>query len=411
MIRKMQRKFICIALVVLSAAMLLLTGVINMVNWVSVQSEIRDTMDMIAESNNKLTGHPIGKKDGRFRHDGRESLYENRYFIVITDGSELYSDLSHVASYTEEEVQIMSMEVLQQGKSEGFYKGCYFRQYQVERDRTAIVFLNCETKLAAVRSLLLISSCACLIGILLSALLISIFSRRAIQPMIENNEKQKRFITDASHELKTPLSVISANMDILALDEEDNEWVRSTQRQVGIMRRLVNDMVFLSRTDEEAPQLTMSTFDLGECFHETAEAFASVAEARGCTIQVEGPDNLPVCGDQKSLMRMISVLCDNAAKYALDEDNIRISLRAAGDHLLVQTENSASPDLTQEQLKHFFDRFYRSDASRDRSHGAGSFGIGLAIAQAAARQHGGDATAQLQNGRITITCKFKNQSK
>lgn len=411
MIRKLQRKFICIALVVLSAAMLLLTGVINAVNWISVQSEIHGTMDMVAASNNKLTGHPGGKKEDRMRPDGRESLYESRYFIVVSDGTELYSDLSHVASYAEEEVYAMSMEVLRQGQPEGFFNGCYFRQYPAEQGRTVIVFLNCETKLAAVRSLLLISVGACLVGILLSALLISVFSRRAIQPMIENNEKQKRFITDASHELKTPLSVISANMDILALDEEDNEWVRSTQRQVGIMRRLVNDMVFLARTDEEAPQLTMSTFDLGECFHATAEAFASVAETRGCTIQVEGPENLPVCGDEKSLTRMISVLCDNAAKYAPDKDTIQISLRAAGEHLLVQTENSASPDLTQEQMKHFFDRFYRADASRDRSRGAGSFGIGLAIAQAVAVQHGGDASAHLENGRITITCKFKDQSK
>ncbi len=335
MIRKMQRRFICIALVVLSAAMLLLTGVINTFNWISVQNDIRDTMDMVAESNNKLIGHPMGKKENRIRPEEREWFYESRYFIVITDGTERYSDLSHVASYTEEEVHAMSMEVLQQDRDEGFYKGCYFRRYQDGQGRTVIVFLNCETKISAVRSLMFISLCTCLVGILLSALLISVFSRRAIRPLVRNNEKQKRFITDASHELKTPLSVISANMDILALDDDENEWIRSTQRQVGIMRRLVNDMVFLARTDEEVPQLKMSTFDLGECFYATAEAFASVAEGRGCSIQMEGPESLPVCGDEKSLTRMISVLCDNAVKYAPDNDTIRIALRAAGENLLV----------------------------------------------------------------------------
>ena len=227
---------------------------------------------------------------GRLKNSGHgEKLSESRYFIVISQDGELSADLSHVSSYTEEEALALAQTVLSGGPDAGFCGSCYCIRYSSGDDRTVLLFLDCETRLQAVRSLMLISLGACAVGILLSWLLVALFSRRAVRPFQENYEKQKRFITDASHELKTPLSVISANMDILLLDDEDNEWVHSTQRQVGQLRRLVNDMVFLARSDEAPAAPTALPFDLAALFRETAEPFAAPAEARECTVELTAP--------------------------------------------------------------------------------------------------------------------------
>ena len=405
MIRQLRRRFVVASVAVLSAVMILLTVVINMANWISVRQDISDTVDELASS---AVGYSWSKgRSQRNRHG--ESLYESRYFVVTEGKSGLTAEMSNVSSYSGEDAVAMAEAVLAGERDSGFTGECFYRLY-TEDGRSSILFLDCGSKLTAVRQLTWISLAACGGGILLAWLLMSLLSRRAIQPILENTERQKRFITDASHELKTPLSVIRANMEVMALDDPENEWILSTRRQTGLMSRMVNDLVFLARMDEETGRPAQTALDLAALFRETAEPFVMTAEAGGRVFTLETPETLTLSGDRKGLERLISVLCDNALKYSPEGDTIRLRLTAKGGWAVIESENTAAEPIPPDRLKHLFDRFYRADEARSKRDGKSGFGIGLAIARAVAEAHGGDTAAWMVNDRLHIRCRCKRKT-
>ncbi len=401
MIRGIRRRFIRIALAVLALAMILVVGIINAANWLNVRSELSETMSALGE-----TGGQYGKFGGRNRHM-RNMLDESRFFVVNVgaDGSILFANTSRMSDTDEEELDRIAARALASGKTTGFCEDYLFSVSRRGEGRT-ILFLNCETKLTRVRRLALISALACAGCILLAWLLVALFSRRAIRPLVENAIMQKQFITDAGHELKTPLTVISANMDVLALETGENEWVRSTKKQVANMRGLVNELIYLSRLDEEDAKLKREDVDLSRLVREAAEPFIGMAEFSGKGIIVDVQDGVHLTGDGAALERLASILCDNAVKYAPEGDTIRVALRQGKRGASFAVENGLRQPLSRDQLAHLFDRFYRTDASRNRE--SGGHGIGLSVARAIVEKHGGRIAArQTEDGkRIAFVCRI-----
>ncbi len=234
----------------------------------------------------------------------------------------------------------------------------------------------------------------------------ALFSRRAIKPLVENAVMQKQFITDAGHELKTPLTVIAANMDVLALETGENEWVQSTKKQVANMRGLVNELIYLSRLDEEDAKLKREDVDLSKLAREAAEPFVGMAEFSGKSMAVDVEDGVRVTGDAAALHRLVSILCDNAVKYAPEGDAIAVTLKRDRRGVALTTENGLAAPLSPEALTHLFDRFYRADESRSRE--SGGYGIGLSVARAIAEKHGGRLAARQSEDarRIRFTCRL-----
>lgn len=192
-------------------------------------------------------------------------------------------------------------------------------------------------------------------------------------------------------------------------DDPENEWVQSTRRQVGLINRMVRDLVFLSRADEETRQPVQSDLDLAQLVRDTAEPFVMMAEATARTFHVEAPEKMNVKGDVKSIERLISVLCDNAIKYSPEEDTITLHLACRGSYAIIETENTPAEPLNEEKLTHLFDRFYRSDEARTKKTEKTGFGIGLAIAQAVAQGHGGNTKAFMKDGKLRIQCRIRLQ--
>ena len=396
MIRAIRRRFMRIAISVLALAMVLVAVIINGANWVNVRGELYETLGFLGELNRGPQGQgPRGGLQSRrgipSRHM-RNMMNESRFFwvTVAEDGSCALSDTTHVSDEDAGSLAELATKALAGGRTSGFYGDYLFRVDGETGERVAL-FLNCETKLARVRSLALISAAACGGCILLAWLLVGLFSSRAIRPLVESAVQQKQFITDAGHELKTPLTVISANMDVLALETGENEWVRSTQKQVSGMRALVNELIYLSRLDEEDAIPQPERVDLSALVRETVEPFAGMAEFSGKSLELNVAEDLFLWGDRAMLGRLVSVLCDNAVKYAPAGDTISVSLREDGRRALLETENGVDKPLSRDTLDHLFDRFYRADASRSRE--SGGFGIGLSVARAIAERHGGDIRA------------------
>ena len=397
MIRRIRRRFIRIALSVLALAMVLVALVINGANWLNTRAELTETLSYLAQGDGRGYGMR-GKRSRGFQN----RLDESRFFSVTCaqDGELMLWDTSRVADYSGEELISVAKRALESGRASGFLDGYLYTVTEGENGSRA-VFLNCETKLAATRKLALISLAACAGGVLLAWLLVAVFSRRAIQPLIDNAVRQKQFITDAGHELKTPLTVISANMDVLTLETGENEWVRSTQKQVANMRGLVNELIYLSRLDEEDAQPEMVRLDLSALVREAVEPFEGMAEFGGKALTVEAGEGIYVQGDAAMLARLVSVLCDNAVKYAPEGDAIAVTLRDAGRHVTLTTENGLRSPMDKETMAHLFDRFYRADKSRSKD--SGGYGIGLSVARAIAEKHGGTIEASSADGtRLTF---------
>ncbi len=401
MIRGIRRRFIRIALAVLALAMVLLAGVINAANWVNVKGGLTETLTTLADSGG-IPGRGFGLR-GRRSRGLQNRLDESRFFTVtvLPGGEPTLGDASRETGYTADQLTQIASGALATGRDSGFFQDYMYLVKRQDNGLSTAVFLNCETRLEAVRRLALISAGACVAGVLLAWLLVALFSDRAIRPMIENAEQQKRFITDAGHELKTPLTVISANMDVLALEQGDSEWIDSTRKQVANLRGLVGELIYLSRLDEEDARLQWAEFDLTEAVRGAAEPFEGMAEFGGKALEPDLREGVQLRGDAAAVKRLVSVLCDNAVKYAPEGDTITLTLRAEGRRAVMTVENGLSSPLAPEALKHLFDRFYRADASRSKD--SGGYGIGLSVARAIAEKHGGDIAVKQAGARLRFT--------
>ena len=410
MIRGIRRRFMRIAISVLALAMVLVAVIINGANWVNVRSELYETLGFLEEMQAQKDAMGPGPRGDLPTRRGNPSRHlrnmanESRFFSVTVgdDGSCALGDTTHVSEEDADSLVELATRALAGGRTSGFWGDYLFRVNGQSGERVAL-FLNCETKLTRVRLLALISAVACAGCVLLAWLLVGLFSSRAIRPLVESAIQQKQFITDAGHELKTPLTVISANMDVLTLETGENEWIRSTQKQVANLRGLVGELIYLSRLDEEDAKLQKTEVDLSKLVAESAEPFVGMAEFAGKTLNVDVEDGVHMTGDGAMLGRLVSILCDNAVKYAPEGDTIAVILARSRKGIMLITDNAVLQPMSDETLRHLFDRFYRADASRSRE--SGGYGIGLSVARAIAEKHGGSIRVrQTPEGRVRFEC-------
>ena len=276
---------------------------------------------------------------------------------------------------------------------------------------TGVILLNAASLRREIRESVLLSLAAFAAACCLFALLARLLARAIVRPVEENMQMQKRFVADASHELKTPLTVIDANASVLEQSVGRNKWLDYIKEQTGRMSELVNELLQLSNLEEAresgAPQ-PRERFDAAEAVMSAALPFESVAFERGVDLETDTPDALDMLGNRKELEQLAAILIDNGVKHAAEGGTVRVSLKKAparvGRKAVPELElRVANPgeEIPPEALPHLFDRFYRVDESR--VHKAGSYGLGLAIAKGLAEKNGGSITASSQNGLTEFT--------
>ena len=256
-----------------------------------------------------------------------EENYMTRFFIVTLDENNtiIESSLDFIASVDEDDLLFYTDSALGKNADRGYIGGYRYARSYVDGS-TIITFLNCEREISSMRTILAMTLAISGVSLLLVFALVLLFSKTAIQPIAQNIEIQKRFITDAGHELKTPLTSISTSLDVIEIDKGEDEWTQNIRSQVGRMTGLVGELVALSKLDEIKPVPDKENFDLTGAAWEILEVHTPQAKARGKEIMTDIQDGITIFGEKASVQQMLSVLIDNAIKYSDDNGTIVLTL-------------------------------------------------------------------------------------
>lgn len=328
-----------------------------------------------------------------------ETPYSTRFFSLLfdQDGNLIKKDLAHIAAITDDDIAEYISVALKHGEGYGYYSDYKYRVILQDNREYMVIFLDCYQEIHAIRVLALCSFAAMVVCIGLVYILVVIFSKRAIDPVVQSQKQQKQFITDASHELKTPITVIATSLKVLEMEVGQQKWIDKARSQTEKLRELVNSLVTLSRMDEEDSPLKFEHFSISDALQETVDSFTDYAESNGHALKVTITPDLDFYGDEYAIRQLASILLDNAVKYAAAGSDITFFLVKNKKHILLKTSNVCQ-DLDEDALRHLFDRFYRPDQSRN--HETGGFGIGLSIARSIAEGH---------KGTIHACCPVKDQ--
>lgn len=424
MIKKLRKKFILLALSVVAAVITLIAVGIDVASYVNVVKDADEIIDAVESGsmafpngnfgqNQEEIGEeppsegpsgdlpngdgPNGGRNQEFRRDGlpKEIAFSARYFIVDADenGNVLRSDLGRIAYVKSGDLDAF---VGQADGERGFVGDYRYKRTETEHGYTYI-FLDCEKELQSCKDFIVSGVIVTVAGLTVISLLIIFLSGKVLAPVEESYKKQKRFITDAGHELKTPLTVISANAELLELEiGEGNEWLDSIKGQTQKLAKLTKELVFLSRMDETEQAIEKTKFSLKSALEECAGGFKEAALVAGKEI-TPSLEEVSVVANEEMIRRAANLLLDNAVKYA-EDGSILLTLRKEGKHAIFEVKNAAS--LEKGAHPELFERFYRPDASRNGA--TGGHGIGLSVVKSIAEAHGGEATCESDGKEITF---------
>ncbi len=407
MIEKLRKKFIGICIISFSSVFMLVFGAIFLITVLQTNKMLDKYTDIISENNGKFPEfdeiRQNGEKPPLPEGFNKESPFTTRYFTVKFNklGDPLFADTKQIAGVDENEAKEYAKEALKEDCERGWIGDYRYKVYEGDIGKT-VIFVSGENAKESNRNFLLSVLSVFVACSILIIVLIVLISRRAVKPAVESYEKQKQFVTNASHELKTPLTLIRTNIDILEGDIGKSEWLSDIREETIIMSELVNKMVSLARIDEEATKLDLSEFNLSNLLIEVATAFNSAAIRSGKVLTVNIEETVIYHGDEGGIRDVISILLDNAIKYCDSGGNIKLSL-TGGKHPTFEAENDFSA-VESLELSRLFDRFYRADKARTSGTG---FGIGLSMAKAIVEKHGGEISVHnIENKKIKFKIKL-----
>lgn len=391
MIRKLRIRFVCVLMAIVTVTMAIVFGLVYRFTERNLETESISMMESLAENPLQLD-LPSSKSQS----------VKLPYFLIKASRGELmtvtggYYDLSDTAF-----LQTLISRVLEENQETGLIPE-YNLRYLLTGNRLSqtLVFADISSEKTTLHALLKI--CAGLGTVCLGVFLaVSILlARWMVRPVERAWSQQRQFVSDASHELKTPLTVILTNAELLQEPNPDaqKKCVSSILTMAHQMRTLVEDLLELARSDNEQSKMVFEPVDLSSLVSDGLLPFDAVFFEAGLTLNSQIEEGLTLTGSRQHLGQLLDILLDNARKYALG-GTVEVCLSASGKRHCRLTVSNESPELTEGELKDIFRRFYRRDEARSRD---GSFGLGLSIAETIAKAHGGRIWAEWKDGRITF---------
>lgn len=408
MIRKLRKKFIRITVLAAALVLILLSLIVNIANFISVDASLTQMLKMIYENEGTIPplpryDKPDGTSNGPF---SPETPYSTRYFVLRYSGqNELWqANLDNIAAITSDDTDKYLKIAIRHGEGFGYTSGFKYYVAYNDENRWMAIFLDSHREMRSVTMIALLSLAATAVCIFLVYIIVVLFSRRAIDPVVKSTQLQKQFITDASHELKTPITVINTSLKVLEMEVGKQKWIDKAKLQTEKLKDLVNSLVTLSRMDEEESPLRFHNFNISDSIRETAESFQEFAASHGHKLKLSVTPELNYYGDEYAIRQLASIMLDNAIKYSVSDTPIFFTLEKEKKYIALRTVNECKTVNTAE-LDKLFNRFYRSDEARAKN---GGFGIGLSIARSIAEGHKGSIYAQYKDEHsIEFTAKLR----
>ena len=399
MIYKLQRKFILICTVSILGVIIAVFGVILALNITSMNRNMDMLADRVSAGGGRFpkTFSDEFKRDKEPREDKPnfdfitpETPFSTRHFTVFfNENGEISKTFTESIYAIDENTAIeYAKKISENGKERGWVSNYRYKAFSTNSGK-GIVFVDGSMNRSAMMQSITIAGLVLLGCAALVLVLIFLLSKKAVKPIAESYEKQKQFVTDANHELKTPLTLILANVEIAEGELGENEWLDDIRAEGNRMTELVNQLVALSRMDEEGHKMNITDIAFGELVTDTVSEFEILAKDKEKRLSMEADREIRFSGDEMLLHRLVGILLDNAVKYCDEDGEIFVKLEEKRRHIVLTVENtySAVGDI---ELHRLFDRFYRADKARTFT---GGYGVGLSLAKSIVEKHKGEITA------------------
>lgn len=395
--RQIRRRFILVAMSSTFIVLFAIMSVIFFVNYRNLEERADAAIDVIR---NKDTKEEKGLEWPRpsFRKD---MPFTPRYFFIKLDKKGQADEFQRgeaMSELTEKTAKKYAGAVRDKGKKAGFYHSFRYRTEE-EGETFSVWFVDCTRELDTMYHFFVSGISVSCLGLFLIFILVVFFSNLVFRPVWESYKKQRQFITDASHELKTPLTIIDANTEVLEMMQGENEWTESIRNQVKRLSSLTNQMTMLARMEEEQKKPEMEEMDFSLVLKETIQPFYTLAERNGKSFVFSADSGLILKGNRELLKQLVMILVDNSVKYSVNNGEIFISLARKGRKVVFKVSNESTM-IQKGNMDILFERFYRTDASR--SSETGGSGIGLSVAKAIVEVHNGKIHAESADGKILV---------
>lgn len=445
-IKKLKNKFLIISMCSFIAVMLIVGGLIYVSTLMVTRKEAKEVTQAIIDNGGNLPAVKVsihqhsssdssdtpGDQDKKVEEDikGNRSLkeglneflstlfggengaltdkdqwYSVRYFTVCFDKNDQVTDINadRIASIDVSDARQYALAV----KNNMFRFGSigdYYYQVQETKNGSIVAFVDCTNQIRLTNRILYIALMLIGFGSIISFIVLHALSYRVIAPEIRNAEQQKQFITNASHELKTPLAVIKANTQVQEMMNGKDEWTESTMRQVDRMTGLIQNLVTIVRAEEKEDSEDRIDTDVSEVIRDTVKSYLPVAENAGETLNQNIGDGIHMKAVESQIRQLATLLIDNAIKYCDEHGTINVELLQKGRGVKLSVSNTYAEGKNADYSK-FFERFYRADQSHNVDKGG--YGIGLSIAESLVKQYNGSIDASWKDDVITFDCILK----
>lgn len=384
-------------------------GVIYVASYIEVTNENREILDQYVE--NYSLPSSLSQLDERIDtqswiHTAPMAELSTFYTVVFTKDSQLlYVDTADINTYNIDELVNLARDVWNKGKIEGKYDNLLYRIAD-KGNYILIAFLDNTVVQNSAGTLLNYTLMFGAVALIILFFIAQYLANRIVQPLEESYQKQRQFISDAGHELKTPVAVVNANIELLARQLGKNQWLDNIQYENDRMSSLIIQLLELARTENVTP--TMEDLDFSHLVMGEMLPFETIAYEKGLLLNSEILPDIHVHGNATQLKQLVSILIDNAISHSENGKEVMLVLKRVKNHAVLSVINDGDP-IPEQERKQLFERFYRTDDARS-DHGQ-HYGLGLAIAKAIVESHKGTIQIVCDQGKVSFITKFPTHKK
>lgn len=409
MMKNLRKKFILFAMSAVSILLVILIGAINVLSWIALDSQSSLILHTIADGDEQQFQMEHRQPRPLAPPMNLDTIRAARFFMVKTDdsGNVVEINLDQISSVDMEEALEYAAQVIEQAAGPVYEGKIDNYKYMVKQfgGEKLIFFMDTSSQLQTFVMVFSLSTAIALVCWIAVLIFVVLLSKRVVSPIVAGMEKQRQFITNAGHELKTPLAIIQTNNDAATLIQGETKYSRNIRQQVKRLNGLMTNLLTLAKLDEEV-KFTTEKIDISKVISEALPAYEAAAKDKKIEVSTDFTPQCFISAHGDMILQMVSVLLDNAFKYTPEGGQVRIAVQKSEKQIIITEENNCER-IDENNPERFFERFYRGDAARTQGDDASGYGIGLSAARAIAETFGGTLTAEyLSENRIRFTAKF-----